>query len=321
MSERDCTYRCDICGSAFETPGGKGSHKRWEHAELYTREAICEAIQQLAEEIGRPPTIEEMRADGAVSAATAKNEFGNWNAALQAAGLTPPSKRNVLKSALIDELQRLYQRFERPPIAGEMNAHGAYTCSTFQNKFGSWNDALRQAGFEPHREAGVTRQNLRDEIHRLVEELGRVPTVTEIKSQGTYSHRCYYDLFEGWEAAVRAAGYEPVERASGENHPHWKEEIESLPWAPNWPQQRQRALNRDDFECQTPGCGVTREIHRNRHEKDLHVHHIVPRRQFVDDQENYDAKRANALSNLVTLCREHHRFWERMSPLQPDIRW
>lgn len=320
MTESDCTYRCDICGSVFETPGGMGCHKRWEHAELYTRDAVCEAIQRLAEQKGRAPTIKEMRAEGTVSAATAKNQFDSWNAALQAAGFKPPSKRNVSKSTLIDELQRLYQRFERPPTAGEMNDHGAYTCSTFQNKFGSWNDALRRAGFELHREAGVTRQDLLDEIHRLVEELGRVPTVTEIKSRGTNSHRCYYDRFEGWAAAVQAAGYEPVGRASGEDHPYWKDEVESLPWAPNWSQQRQCALERDDFECQTPGCSVTREIHRERHEKDLHVHHVIPRRQFVNSDGNYDAERANALDSLVALCREHHQFWERMTPLQPDIR-
>lgn len=89
--------------------------------------------------------------------------------------------------------------------------------------------------------------------------------------------------------AVRAAGYEPVGRASGEDHPHWKKETETLPRASNWPQQRRRALKRDEFEYQTPKCDVTREVHHKRYERDIHVHHIIPRRQFVNKEGNYDA--------------------------------
>ncbi len=264
--------------------------------------------------------VAEMNDEGRVSAATVENQFGSWNAAVQAAGFKLNINQNVSQVDLLDELRRLAQQLGHPSTSTEMRTQGAYSCKTYQNKFGSWNDALRQAGFKPHREAGVTKQDLLSEIHRLAEDLNRVPTVTEIKSIGMYSHRCYYDLFEGWEAAVRTAGYEPVGRVSGEDHPHWKEETESLPWAPNWSQQRQRALKRDGFQCRTLGCGVTREIHRERYEKDIHVHHIIPRRQFVDSEGNYDAEQANTLDNLVTFCLEHHQFWEQVSPLQPDIR-
>ncbi|UTF54871.1 HNH endonuclease [Natronosalvus rutilus] len=52
----------------------------------------------------------------------------------------------------------------------------------------------------------------------------------------------------------------------------------------------------------------------------LHVHHIVPRRQFYHEEKGYDYEQANNLDNLITLCTVHHVVWERCSPLCPDIR-
>jgi predicted HNH restriction endonuclease len=42
----------------------------------------------------------------------------------------------------------------------------------------------------------------------------------------------------------------------------------------------------------------------------LHVHHIIPARQFDDPEPR------NAMGNLITLCREDHAKWEGV-PLRP----
>lgn len=70
-------------------------------------------------------------------------------------------------------------------------------------------------------------------------------------------------------------------------------------YGPNWQQQRQKVLERDDFRCRT--CGASAK-------KGLHVHHIRPFREFgyaAGENENYIL--ANQLSNLVTLCPSCHR--------------
>jgi 5-methylcytosine-specific restriction endonuclease McrA len=63
----------------------------------------------------------------------------------------------------------------------------------------------------------------------------------------------------------------------------------------NWLKQAQRARERDGFKCQI--CGKSLKSKRG----GAHVHHIKRFRLF-----NGDYKRANELSNLITLCRSCH---------------
>lgn len=67
-------------------------------------------------------------------------------------------------------------------------------------------------------------------------------------------------------------------------------------YGPDWPEQREKARERDGYVCQRIGCGRT----ECRNGADLHVHHLIPFREFDDREE------ANALENLVTVCAEHH---------------
>lgn len=60
-------------------------------------------------------------------------------------------------------------------------------------------------------------------------------------------------------------------------------------WGEDWQKARMRALVRDEFRCQEPGCTEDR-LRR------LEVHHILPRARGGQHD----------LDNLVTLCRVHH---------------
>jgi DEAD/DEAH box helicase domain-containing protein len=71
-------------------------------------------------------------------------------------------------------------------------------------------------------------------------------------------------------------------------------------YGPNWPQQRQLALERDNHRCRT--CGARAE------EFLLHVHHVRPFREYgyvPGVNENY--RQANQIDNLMTLCPSCHR--------------
>jgi DEAD/DEAH box helicase domain-containing protein len=70
-------------------------------------------------------------------------------------------------------------------------------------------------------------------------------------------------------------------------------------YGPNWQQQRQKVLERDDFRCRTCGTGESTL---------LHVHHIRPFREYryiPGENENY--RLANKPDNLITLCPSCHR--------------
>ena len=89
---------------------------------------------------------------------------------------------------------------------------------------------------------------------------------------------------------------------SGENHPRWRGGRslfhDSGKRGPNWKKQRQRALERDGRKCQE--CGVSEDDWKAEHGYGLDVDHIVPYHNFLD------WKKANTLSNLVSLCRSCH---------------
>lgn len=82
---------------------------------------------------------------------------------------------------------------------------------------------------------------------------------------------------------------------------------------PDWPQQRDRARQRDGYRC--AWCGAEERPGRQ-HE----VHHIVPFRDFGWTPGENDAYRyANRLSNLITLCPSCHRQAEQQVAVQSTL--
>lgn len=80
-------------------------------------------------------------------------------------------------------------------------------------------------------------------------------------------------------------------------------------YGPNWQEQRQKALQRDDYRCRTCGAGPDFAGHEKPQSgRGLHVHHVRPFRDFgyvPGDNETY--RQANRLENLITLCASCHR--------------
>jgi len=92
----------------------------------------------------------------------------------------------------------------------------------------------------------------------------------------------------------------------GEDNPQWKGG-RFLYYGPNWNEQREKTLERDNYECQN--CEMSRDSHYQHYNEDLHVHHKVPRRKIIDKEEPKieQFELANSLDNLVTYCKSCHR--------------
>lgn len=94
------------------------------------------------------------------------------------------------------------------------------------------------------------------------------------------------------------------ETNSGKDSWHWKGGQQN--YGEGWtPEKRRRVRRRDGYECAI--CGTSQDDHDGR----LHVHHIVPARDFED------AERRNAMDNLITLCQPCHMRAEKLAPLLP----
>lgn len=319
MESEKNAYTCEICGAEFESPGIFGKHKSGHQHKISCEEVQAE-LRRLAEETGQTPTVGMMNEHGRYSASTVKTHFDSWNQAVRSVGLTPNRRYDITNEELKDDIRAVADELGYPPTSGEQNEYGEYTVSRSQDAFGSWNEALQAAGFEPHHHVQICEEALLQAIHELVEELGEVPTASDMNAFGEYSHRPYYRNWDGWKSAVRAAGYEPVGRPSGEDNCNWKENPvhEWREYGANWDTQREKALDRDNYVCQTLGCTRTQQEHQSEFGRGLHVHHIRPLSSFGTSDDTVDFERANHLDNLVTVCVEHHHLWEQVSPLRLD---
>ena len=133
-------------------------------------------------------------------------------------------RRRFSDEQLLDELRASARRLGRSPTMKEFAADpgaGVHPQTVIEH-FGTWNTAKRAAGLLPRR--FVTREELLSALRSLGEELGRTPTVVEIKQRrgAMPSASLYWHTFGSLAAALREAGFdvtlaeERLERAISE---------------------------------------------------------------------------------------------------------
>lgn len=101
------------------------------------------------------------------------------------------------------------------------------------------------------------------------------------------------------------------ENLTGEDHYRWAGGYTAY-YGPSYPEQRRKALVRDNHQCQI--CGIDGQEHLEVFGEDLHMHHVIRFRSFHDAPgEWHNHEEANSLDNLLTLCQTHHHEWEGLS--------
>ncbi|QZP37064.1 homing endonuclease associated repeat-containing protein [Halobaculum magnesiiphilum] len=176
-----------------------------------TDEELLDELGRLVDELGERPTATDMNDHGAYWASTYRRAFGSWNNALEAAGIdSSPSqdRQPVSDDALLEELERVAEQVNGTPTTRAMEQHGEHSPNTYIRRFGSWNDAVTAAGFEPNEEVGtetVTTEELIDELHRLADEIGDRPVADDLRKHGKHALRTYQQRFGSWSAALEAA--------------------------------------------------------------------------------------------------------------------
>jgi len=114
-------------------------------------ETLLEALQQLAADLDRPPSDQDMNDAGPYHASTYYRRFESWTAALEQAGIEPradpPAPTNKIQTeALLTELRRLATAHdsESPPTTTMMQKDGNYSPGTYVNRFGSWDSCTNR---------------------------------------------------------------------------------------------------------------------------------------------------------------------------------
>ncbi|MCG1004945.1 MULTISPECIES: homing endonuclease associated repeat-containing protein [Halobacterium] len=179
-----------------------------------SREELRAELRRVAESLGETPSTSQMNEVGHYSVDTYYQHFESWPDAIAAAGLEERTPQKIPTEDLLAELQRLAREVEDPPPStSQMDAEGEYSAWTYKNRFGSWSNALEQAGLEP-REPRTPQPANKIPAEDLIAELRRVaaeiddsrPSTGQVDTHGAYSAKRYRLRFGSWEAALEAAG-------------------------------------------------------------------------------------------------------------------
>jgi hypothetical protein len=149
----------------------------------YTDEQLLAELKSSARRLGRSPTMREFEADPAASVhpQTIVERFGSWNEAKRQAGLVP--RRFTTREDLLGLLRELGEELGRVPRAADLDARRKRmpSKSLYWHTFGSFAEALRQAGFDvPVGEERLERAIVQGSALAL--GLGRLPRFVDWKA-------------------------------------------------------------------------------------------------------------------------------------------
>ena len=177
----------------------------------YTARGLASHLRDLADGPTAPTRSEVNDADGP-SVSTYERYWGSWENAVGAAGLKNRKSGQVYTDKeLLEFLREIADRRTPPSKLDVKESHGP-SPSTYKNRFGSWNEAVEEAGLNPRKRRTsdtYSKEILIKWIHLFVDECGYAPIGRDIRGWNGPSLGTYYNYFDSFDHAVREAGYEP----------------------------------------------------------------------------------------------------------------
>lgn len=109
---------------------------------------LVEDIRRLADEYGRPPTAREYDENGRYSRSPIRRRFGSWNEALRSSGVGVGKEWDISEERLLHDLRRVADELGETPSYREYDDLGEFNTSTYQERFGKWENAIHEAALE-----------------------------------------------------------------------------------------------------------------------------------------------------------------------------
>jgi len=178
----------------------------------YTDQELIDELHRVSKEHcgGETPTQKDMNEYGKYSAATYERRFDSWNDVLEDVGL----EVNVYKDYTDEELKEILINFSEkycnsePPTREVFSQKANVHYSTIENRFGSWNKALKICGIGVNERHKFSKEELRNELFKVKDIVGGTPTIAEMGEYGVFSHRPYVVEFGSWNEALEYYGME-----------------------------------------------------------------------------------------------------------------
>ena len=115
--------------------------------------------------------------------------------------------KKYTKEQLMFYLKKLSKELKGTPTAKEMDENKKMpSSSTYYNRFGSWNDALKKADLKLNTKRKYTKKELKEDLQLLAKELGRKPKTKDLKDKRwVASYSTYRKYFGSWKTALKEA--------------------------------------------------------------------------------------------------------------------
>ena len=120
--------------------------------------------------------------------------------------------RQFTKEQVIQSLRDEAEKLGHAPFKNEW--HGVPGKTSIQNYFGTWNNALKEAGIEPNLHMNPTREEIIDDIKQVAKNLGRPPKRAEYLELGKYTS---IDKFGGWNSFIDEIGFKRMMNVTKQN--------------------------------------------------------------------------------------------------------
>lgn len=185
------------------------------------REILIRRLKELQREVGRSPTVDDLsEADGFPTLSEYLQEFGWWNEAKKAAGLStnqggestgsrPGPEPAYGREKLLDKLRELEDAIEGQATKRDMREADEFPSpATYRRRFGSWKTARRKAGLEPITKKEYSDEELIRSLQKKAEEVeGRPLRRKDIAADEDLPHPSIYnERFNSFREAKQIAG-------------------------------------------------------------------------------------------------------------------
>jgi len=185
-----------------------------------SQEEYIDALQQVADRLGRSPTLEEyMQAsrNDEPNVGAYKGLFDTWSAAKEAAGLSLRSSgpNGPSKEECVRVLRKIANELGKSPSKKEYDkaiSSSEISAANIKHQFSSWNAAKEAAGLEVVEKHGWTKSEVIDSISRASEKYdGQLSkrVYLRLKRPTDPSVETITRLFGSWNQALDSAGLLP----------------------------------------------------------------------------------------------------------------
>lgn len=170
-------------------------------------------LKELANEVGRTPTLREMRIYKPDPMSYIYH-FGSLHKARELAGLKPNkigAPFNYTDEQLLNKLSELAKQLGRTPTWRDLHIHKLPSSTTYHARFGSLRHAQEMVGLKPNKnmrgkENKYSDEYLLNQLKELAKKLGRTPTVRDLHIHKLPNASTYYNHFGSFSKSKKLIG-------------------------------------------------------------------------------------------------------------------